>query len=92
MPTTAHDTAEDRPGPYAALAAAARRSSDGALVAAAAAGCLLSAGLLVWRPGWWQFALAPLAVGAFGVWGIADRELTVARSDVKSVKKLLRGG
>jgi hypothetical protein len=88
MPTVVQDTAADRPGPYAALAAAARRSSDGALVAAAAIGCLLSAGLLVWRPAWWQFALALLAVGAFGGWGIADRELAAARSDIK--RRLLR--
>lgn len=76
MPNGALD--EPHPGPYAALAAKARRSSDGALVAEGAVGALLLAALLAWRPSWWQYALAPLAIGAFGLWGIADRELAEA--------------
>ena len=68
----------ERPGPYAALAAKARATSDGALAAAVAAGALWLALVLVLRPGWWQFAIAPAAVAAFGTWGIADRELATA--------------
>lgn len=71
-------TEAERPGPYAALAARARRASDGGLAISTAAGCLYLALLLVWRPAWWQFVVAPLAIGFFGVWGIADRERTAA--------------
>lgn len=76
MPNGAAD--DGHPGPYAALAAKARRSSDGALVADGAIGVLLLVALVAWRPSWWQFVLAPLAIGAFGLWGIADRELADA--------------
>jgi hypothetical protein len=69
------DVARERPGPYAALAAKARATSDGTLVAAAAGGALYLALLLVVRPAWWTFVVAPLALGAFALWGIAEREL-----------------
>lgn len=78
----------ERAGPYAALAAKARTSSDGALVAAAAAGALWVALLLVVRPAWWQFVVAPAAVGAYGVWGVADRELADAPAPAR--RRLLR--
>lgn len=64
----------ERPGPYAVLAARARRSSDGALAAAAAVGLVALVGLLAARPAWWVLALPLVAVGAYGVWGIAERE------------------
>lgn len=77
-------TADDgHPGPYAALAAKARQSSEGALVADGAIGMLLVVALVAWRPSWWQFVLAPLAVGAFGLWGIADRELADATTTTR---------
>lgn len=66
---------DDRPGPYAALAARARRSSDGALALATGVGCAYLAALVAWHPSWWSFIVAPVAIGAFGLWGIADREL-----------------
>lgn len=66
---------DERPGPYAALAARARRSSDGALALASGVGCAYLAALLALRPAWWSFVVAPIAIGAFGLWGIADREL-----------------
>ncbi|HEX8850559.1 MAG TPA: hypothetical protein VF761_13590 [Gemmatimonadaceae bacterium] len=66
---------DERPGPYAALAARARRSSDGALALAAAIGCAYLAALVALHPSWWSFVVAPIAIGAYGLWGIADREL-----------------
>lgn len=80
IPTVAEG---EHPGPYAALAAKARRSSDGALAAESAVGALLFLALLAWRPSWWQFVLAPLAIGAFGLWGIADRELADATTTTR---------
>jgi hypothetical protein len=66
--------AGERPGPYAVLAARARRSSDEALAAAAAVGLMAVAGLWVARPAWWVLALPLVALGAFGAWGMAERE------------------
>jgi hypothetical protein len=68
----------DQPGPYAALAARARRTADGALAIDAAIGCAWLAALIAWHPAWWQFVVAPVAIGAFGLWGIVDRELVTA--------------
>ena len=70
----------EQPGPYAALAARARRTSDGVLAIDAAIGCAYLAALLAWHPSWWQFVVAPVAIGAFGLWGIVDRELAAART------------
>ena len=78
---------DDRPGPYAALAARARRTSDGALALASGVGCAYLAALLALRPSWWSFVIAPVAIGAFGLWGIADREL--AGSDATRRRLLL---
>jgi hypothetical protein len=66
--------ADDRPGPYAALATRARRTSDGALTIAAAVGVVAVLGLVLWRPVWWTLATPLVAVGAFGVWGTLERE------------------
>lgn len=71
-------TEAEHPGPYAALAARARRASDGGLAIATAVGLVHLALLLVWRPASWQFVVAPLAIGCYGIWGIADRERTAA--------------
>jgi hypothetical protein len=55
----------------------ARRSSDRRLVIDAAVGVLLAAAMLLWRPPFWIPLLgAALTIGAFGAWGITDRELT----------------
>ena len=59
---------------YAALAELARRSSDGALATAATVGLVAVMGLL-FAPAGWRVPLLPLvAVGAFGVWGMVERE------------------
>jgi hypothetical protein len=61
---------------FATLAARARRSSDTRLAADGVCG-LIAAGAIAWlRPRGWLFLLeAALCVAAFGVWGIAGREL-----------------
>ena len=59
---------------YAALAELARRSSDGALATAATIGLVAVMGLL-FAPAGWRVPFLPLvAVGAFGVWGMVERE------------------
>ena len=59
---------------YAALAELARRSSDGALATAATIGLVAVMGLL-FAPAGWRVPFLPLvAVGAFGVWGLVERE------------------
>jgi len=68
-----------RPGPYAALAERARHSSDGALVLAAAAGVVAVTVLVLWQPAWWALLMPVLAVGAFGAWGVAEREAAERR-------------
>ena len=74
-------TADDRPGPYAALAERARRTSDGALTAAAAVGVLAVLGLVLGRPAWWTLVTPLVAVGAFGVWGTLERERVATEHD-----------
>ena len=64
----------DAPNVYAALAVLARRSSDGALATAATVGLLAVMGLVVARAGWSTFLLPLVAVGAFGLWGIVERD------------------
>ena len=82
-------TRRDQPGPYAALAARARGTSDGALAIDTAIGCAYLAALIAWHPSWWQFAVAPVSIAAFGLWGIADREL--AATTPPSRRRMLLG-
>jgi hypothetical protein len=58
---------------FAVTAQLARRASDGQLVLAAAVGIAAAAVIGLVIPGWWFVALPLLTVGAFGVWGIAER-------------------
>ena len=58
------------------LAARARAASDGRLVVDVIAGCCVALGVAVWRPsGWITLLGVAVCLAAFGVWGIADREL-----------------
>jgi uncharacterized membrane protein len=58
------------------LVARARAASDGRLVLDVVAGALIALGLAMWRPkGWISLVAASLCLAAFGLWGIADREL-----------------
>jgi hypothetical protein len=58
------------------LAARARAASDGRLVVDVIAGCGVALGVAVWRPvGWITLLGAAVSLAAFGVWGIADREI-----------------
>jgi hypothetical protein len=58
------------------LAARARAASDGRLVLDVLGGTVAALGLSVWRPvGWIGLASLALALAAFGLWGIIDREL-----------------
>ena len=64
---------DDGENVFALVAGLARRASDGQLVIAAAIGIIAAAVVgLVW-PSWWFVALPLLAIGSFGVWGIAER-------------------
>jgi len=65
----------------------ARRTSDTMLVMSLAVSILLIVvGAVVatthasWALRWWPFALPPVFAGAFGAWGIADRELADRRA------------
>jgi hypothetical protein len=70
------------------LTSRARRASDLRLALDVAVGIVAVGVAAIWRPaGWLMLAAAGLCVGAFGAWGITDRELreraegtTVARS------------
>jgi hypothetical protein len=84
-------TADDRPGPYAALAERARRTSDGALTAAAAVGVLAVLGLVLWRPTWWTLVAPLVAVGAFGVWGTLERERVATEHDSPPARAIVVG-
>jgi hypothetical protein len=58
------------------LAARARAASDGRLVADVIAGCCGALAVMAWRPvGWLALLGVAVCLAAFGVWGIADREL-----------------
>lgn len=58
------------------LAARARAASDERLVLDAIAGALVAIGVGVWRPpGWITLVGAAVALVAYALWGIADREL-----------------
>ena len=57
------------------LAHRARNASDKRLVLDAAAGLVLAAGVVALRPPLWvPLAALAFALGAFGLWGILDRE------------------
>lgn len=58
---------------FALVAQLARRASDGQLVVAATVGIASAAIIGLVRPGWWFAALPLLCMGAFGIWGIAER-------------------
>jgi hypothetical protein len=58
------------------LAARARHASDGRLVANAIAGATGAFGVAFWGgPGWYLLLAIAVCFFAFGLWGIADREL-----------------
>jgi hypothetical protein len=58
------------------LAARARATPDGRLVADVVAGLLAGLGVAVWRPvAWVSLLCVCVALAAFGLWGILDREL-----------------
>jgi hypothetical protein len=56
------------------LTALLQRVSDGQLVAACATGLAGVAVIVLLRPSWWRLALPLIVLGAFGAWGIAERE------------------
>ena len=58
------------------LVARARAASDGRLVLDVLVGSLVALAEAVWRPtGWISLAGLSMALAAFGIWGITDREL-----------------
>jgi hypothetical protein len=66
----------------------ARRTPDTWLVLFVFMSILLIVGFVVvglmharWALRWWPTALLPMFAGAFGAWGIADRELADRRRD-----------
>jgi hypothetical protein len=71
----AHSSNQVRPSLLAMVASRARRTSDGALAACAGAGLIALALLVAIHPRWGALLLPFVALGAFGAWGIADREL-----------------
>lgn len=79
---------------FTALAARARRSSDTRLAADGAGGLIVAGGVAWLRPpGWLFFLEASVCVAAFGVWGIAARELEErVEGDAPAVHAALRAG
>jgi hypothetical protein len=76
------------------LVARARAASDGRLVTDVIVGAAVALGMAVWRPiGWVTVGGAALALAAFGLWGIADREARERAVEAGSVRviRLLRG-
>ncbi|HEX8945337.1 MAG TPA: hypothetical protein VF785_19525 [Gemmatimonadaceae bacterium] len=66
----------------------ARRTSDTGLFLCVSVSILIIASLAVigllharWALRWWPVVLPPIIVGAFGTWGIADREIAERRSN-----------
>ena len=64
----------------------ARRANDLTLMACVVVSILSIAGFAIvalmharWALRWWPLVLPPVVVGAFGAWGVADRELTERR-------------
>lgn len=62
-------------GLYALLATRARSASDTMLAGLTAIGGLSLVALAAIRPRWWMYALLPIVVGAFGLWGILERSI-----------------
>lgn len=61
----------------AILAARARAASDGRLALDVALGVIAAIGIALWQPPAWAFLLgAAIFLAMFGLWGIADREIT----------------
>jgi hypothetical protein len=59
-----------------ALAARARAASDKRLALDVVGGIFVVAALLIWRPALWLLPFAAaVCFAAFGLWGIADREV-----------------
>jgi hypothetical protein len=73
-----NDVPEHREPPqlFELIAQRARRASDGVLVLCAGAGVIGSCALFIALPAWWTYALPVVTLGAFGFWGIAERELS----------------
>lgn len=67
---------DDGENAFALAARLARRASDGQLVVAAAVGILAASLVGFLRPDLWWVGLPLVCVGAFGVWGIAERTAT----------------
>lgn len=63
------------PNIYQVLAARARRASDARLAIDASVGVVALVSLPFVRPLLWGLVLPFVIVGAYGLWGIADREL-----------------
>jgi hypothetical protein len=63
------------PSLYAMLAGRARRASDAMLATLAGTGGVAAVALIAMRPAWWAFALPLVSAGAFGLWGILEREM-----------------
>jgi len=58
------------------LAKRARRASDGSLALDTGSGIVTATVVLLWHPVGWRLLLsAALCCAAYGVWGIADRQL-----------------
>jgi hypothetical protein len=69
-------TDADSPNVYQMLAERARRATDGRLVIDASVGVVALASLPFVRPLLWGVVLPFAVVGAYGLWGIVDRELS----------------
>lgn len=67
---------DEPPSLYAMLAVRARRASDATLAALTALGGVTAVALIAMRPHWWSYALLPVTLGSFGLWGILERELS----------------
>lgn len=69
----------------------ARRATDGQLALAAAVGLVGALGVTWWRPAAWPPLLALACASlAFGLWGIADRELVEHRRARGMLPRILR--
>ena len=67
------------------LAARARAASDGRLVVDVVGGLLSALGVAVWHPAAWLILFnASVFLAAFGIWGIAEREIGEHPSDTRS--------
>jgi hypothetical protein len=88
--TSDHSPAPPAQSLGAFLAARARTRTDGRLALDAAAGVVAAAVLALWRPYSWPVWLGvALALGAFGLWGIADRSAAGMAPDVRARRPLL---